>query len=102
MFLYSIGLCKKLDKLSKRKDFKDFGEWRQSISNHMYWCAASTTDGDGDMMVAKWKILPQHITNVHKNPQCRLYPKCGHGRLRGAARNRLWLKPGMCILVLNL
>lgn len=60
----------------------------------MYWCAASTPDGDGELMKAKWQILPFHITNIHKNTACPLYKVCGHGRLQGEAKNRLWLKPG--------
>lgn len=93
----NVGLCKKIDKVAKKKSFKDIGEWRHSISNHMYWCAASTPDGDAEMMKSKWQILPFHITNIHKNAACQLYPKCDHGRLRGDAKNRLWLKPGKII-----
>lgn len=88
-------MCKKIDKASKKKDVEDLGEWKQSISNHMYWCASSTPDGHPQTMVEKWKILPQHIMNIHKNPDGKIIKKCNHGRLRGEARNRLWLKPGM-------
>ena len=93
--LFLQGLCKKIDKLAKKKDFGDVGEWRQSISNHMYWCAASTPDGDGQLMQEKWKILPLHIQNIHKNNERETYPECGHGELEGESQNRLWLEPGM-------
>ena len=88
------GLSKKIDKLAKRKDCEDVGQWRQSISNHMYWCAATTPDGNGQMMQEKWKILPLHIQNIHTNTQSQLHPQCGHGQLQGDAANRLWLQPG--------
>ncbi|XP_068692699.1 uncharacterized protein [Montipora foliosa] len=90
----SKGLCKKIDKLAKKKECEDVGEWRQSISNHMYWCAASTPDGNGQMMQEKWKILPFHIQNTHENNNSQLYPECGHGELQGEAKDRLWLEPG--------
>ena len=60
----------------------------------MYWCAASTPDGNGQMMQEKWKILPFHIQDVHKNNSCQLYPECRHGELEGDAKDRLWLEPG--------
>ena len=89
-----LGLCKKIDKLAKKKECEDVGEWWQSISNHMYWCAASTPDGNGQMMQEKWKILPFHIQNTHENNNSQLYPECGHGELQGEAKDRLWLEPG--------
>lgn len=88
-----------MDKLAKRKDCGDVAEWRQSISNHMYWCAASTLDGDAELMVAKWRILPLHIQNIHHNEHNELHHECGHGELDEDARDRLWLLPGMIITV---
>ncbi|XP_068670468.1 uncharacterized protein [Montipora foliosa] len=88
------GLGKKIDKLAKKKECEDVAQWRQSISNHMYWCAASTPDGNGPLMQAKWEILPFHIQNVHADVNSNLYPECGHGELEGEARTRLWLIPG--------
>jgi len=61
----------------------------------MYWCAATTPDGNGQMMQEKWKILPLHIQNIHTNAQSDLHKECGHGQLEGDAANRLWLQPGM-------
>ena len=60
----------------------------------MYWCAASTQDGNGEKMKEKWKILPLHIQNIHVNPASPHYKKCGHGNLQGDAKNRLWITPG--------
>ena len=92
---YHTGLGKKIGKLAERKDCEDVGQWRQSISNHMYWCAASTPDGDGQMMQDKWKMLPLHIQNIHINQSSDIYPSCGHGEQEGEARDRLWRQPGM-------
>lgn len=61
----------------------------------MYWCAATTPDGNGRMMQEKWKMLPLHIQNIHVNQSSELYEECGHGELEGEARDRLWLQPGL-------
>jgi len=90
----ALGLCRKIDKLAAKKDCHDIGVWRQSISNHMYWCAATTPDGDGELILEKWKILPLHIQNIHGNPSNERYKECGHGNLQGDAKYRLWLEPG--------
>ena len=60
----------------------------------MYWFAASTPDGDGPLMQAKWKMLRLHIQILHADVNNNLYPECGHGELGGEARTRLWLIPG--------
>ena len=93
------GLCKKIDKLAKKKDCEEVGEWRQSISNHMYWCAASTPDGNGQVIKEKWKMLPLHIQNIHVNVESDVYPECGHGNLEGDAADRLWLQPGIVMAI---
>ena len=87
------GCAKRIDKLTKRKECEDVGKWRQSISNYMYWCAASTPDGDGQLIQEKGKILPLHIQNIHANGSSQLYPECGHGELDRDSRNCLWLEP---------
>ena len=61
----------------------------------MYWCAASTPDGDGEVMKAKWQIVALHTQNIHENPNCALYPECGHGILEGDSSDRLWLERGL-------
>ncbi|KAK3720962.1 hypothetical protein QZH41_006532 [Actinostola sp. cb2023] len=87
------GLGKKIDKVAKQKDCGDIAEWKQSISNHMYWCAASTPDGNGDMIKAKWEILPLHIQDIHTSNNV-LHSECGHGELEGERRDKLWIEPG--------
>ena len=43
----------------------------------MYWCAMSTKEGFGDMIVAKWKSLIRHISNKHTDHDDP-YSKTGH------------------------
>ena len=44
----NIRLKKKLQKAAIYKDCEVVGEWTKSITNHMYWWAASSPDGDGE------------------------------------------------------
>lgn len=94
MVPFFTGLGKKIDALAKRKNCQDVGKWHKAIKHHMYHVASTTPDGDGEKMVAKWQMLPLHVQNIHRNKMNKLQPKCEHARLRGATRNRLWLKPG--------
>ena len=52
-------------KLAQYKDCKVIGEWIKSITNHLYWCVASSPEGDGDEMVVRWKSLMEHICDRH-------------------------------------
>lgn len=74
------GIGKKIDTLVKQKDCENAGLWRRSIINHLYWMAATATEGNGDMLEAMWKSLTNHIQDVHEGHR-ELYPKCAHGHL---------------------
>ena len=80
-----LGLRKKLENLAKKKDCALVYKWQRSIINHLYWCIASTTDGNGEVITAKWLSLEGHIRN--KN-----FTKCCHGRLVGQVRQKKWFK----------
>lgn len=91
--LYTSALAKKIESLGKQKDLEEVGLWRQSVVNHLYWVAASTPDGDGDMMVAKWDSLLYHLQNQHTDLPNPLYPACGHPPHSDEQRNKEWLEP---------
>ena len=91
LFLFLIGLRKKLEALAKQKDCQLIGKWVKSITNHLYWCVASTHSGDGDVIKAKWLSLDNHIHNVHSG-HSQLFPQCAHGDLHGSDRNKKWFK----------
>ena len=71
-------------------------KWKNSIVNHMYWCASSTDDDDPDLKEAKWLSITNHIMNRHSGHENPLIPQCAHGRLHGRERKKKWLKPGTC------
>lgn len=66
------------------------GLWRQSITNHLYWVAASTPDGNGNVMKAKWESLMNHVQNKHEHHN-ELFPSCSHGQLEESDKE--WMKP---------
>ena len=96
-----IVLKKKLDALSKEKDCGIVSEWRRSLVNHLYWCACSS-EGDGEIMSAKWESVANHIQNMHKHHDNPLFPRCQHSQLKGRERKKKWLKPGMYIVIKRL
>jgi hypothetical protein len=79
--------------LSKERDCEAVGKWIKSICNHMYWCAASTPTGDGEVMAAKWNSVTNHIQNIHQG-HGQPFDACSHGRLTGRERKKKWMKPG--------
>ena len=83
------GLSKKIDALSKQKDCEDLSLWKKSICNHVYYCAASSANGDA--MVAKFKAVSAHVQNIHSHDDP-LYPACDHEPL--TTNERQWLESG--------
>jgi hypothetical protein len=76
--LYHAGLKKKLSKKSKMEPYKLLSHasssgntWIKSITNHLYWVVSSTEDPE--LRVARWKILIDHIRDIHT--------QCDHGPL---------------------
>jgi hypothetical protein len=86
---------KKLLKASKEKGCERIKLWIKAIRRHMYWCAISTKEGFGDMIVAKWKSLIRHISNRHIDHDDALYSNCSHGELG----KKKWIKVGMPVQI---
>ena len=79
---------KKLDKVAKKPKCAVVAPWIKSISNHLYWCAASS-GGNKQMVVEKWLSIERHITNVHEG-HGELFPRCLHGDI-----DRNWIGKGI-------
>ena len=80
---------KKLEKGAKAKDCHEIRPWIKSMSNHMYWVAASSGD-DGDLKLAKWSSILNHVSNVHEGHSVE-FPRCEHAEL---LEERQWIKKG--------
>ena len=88
------GLSKKLDGVIREKDCDDLGLWKKAVLNHLYWTAASTPDGNPDVMEAKWKSLVNHLQDIHEHDMP-AFPACYHPPLRDQDRDKQWLVPGI-------
>ena len=47
---------------------------------HIYWCVSSSSDGNSELIKAKWLSLECHIHNIHTGHGA-LFPQCVHGEL---------------------
>ena len=82
------SIYRKLLALAKKAGCGPIKEWAHSISNHLYWCAASS-QGDGELVRQKWQSISNHVANIHHGHSER-YPKCLHGTINDSA----WLVSG--------
>lgn len=82
------NIKKKIDAKGKCRDCFFLRAWSQSVSNHLYWCAASSA-GCGELVVEKWKSILRHVTNIHVD-HGQLFPRCEHGALEP----RMWMHCG--------
>ncbi|KAG0444130.1 hypothetical protein HPB47_014140 [Ixodes persulcatus] len=78
----------KIDAVSRTKAHEVLRKWKSTIIRHLYWCAR-TSDGDGDLVLAKWKSIMRHVIDIHIH-QDPLHPACAHGDIG----NRKWLEEG--------
>ena len=93
-FFLLLGLKKKLNTASNSSGNSEIKDWIQGIINNVYWVADSTPNGDGDLMLAKFSSIINHVMNVHRHEN-RLFPKCAHGELP----ERKWIQPGIFLHV---
>ena len=75
----------------QEKGFEVLKLWLKGIRKHLYWCALSTKQGFGELIVAKWISLMRHIANKHDEHPNQLYNKCAHVELEP----REWIPIGM-------
>ncbi|KAG0435527.1 hypothetical protein HPB47_018430 [Ixodes persulcatus] len=82
------GVKKKIIAVARTKQHSVLLLWLKTIIRHIYWCAR-TSNGDGQLVLAKWTSLMRHIINIHEHPDP-LHPVCEHG----STPERLWLVEG--------
>ena len=84
------SVSKKLLQASKESGCDKIKAWIKAVRGHLYWCATSTKQGFGDLIVAKWTSFLRHVNNRHSDHPDPLYSQCAHGELT----RRLWIKQG--------
>ena len=95
----SKTIIKELNKKAKKKAYKDLLPWIQSVSNHLWWSAA-TCGGDEELLREKWVSILHHVRNKHSWTGSKKFKKCAHPRLnRREIRKKCWLKEGSAAYV---
>ena len=90
----SKWVVKKLTNKAKQKGCEELAPWIQSISNHLWWSAA-TCNGSVQLLREKWKSVLYHVSNKHKWSGNTLFHQCSHRRIPSSeAKQICWLKPG--------
>ena len=90
----SKWVVKQLNKKAKKKECEELKPWIQSVSNHLWWSAA-TCNGDSELLTEKWTSVVHHVVNKHCWTGCKKFKKCEHDRLtRTQRKNTSWLTPG--------
>ena len=79
---------KRLTAAANKEENSVIKVWIPSIVAQLYWSAA-TSDGDGDLALAKWKSMANHVGNIHHHADP-LYPQCLHEELD----DRKWMRIG--------
>ena len=86
------GIGKNINALAKQKDCEQAGLWKKSIINHIYWSAASTPNGNPEVIATKYKSIMNHVIDVHTGHGHEEYDTCAHEPVLDPPR--VWLKPG--------
>ena len=93
----SKWVTKKLIKKAKKKSCVELLPWIQSVSNHLWYCAA-TCDNNASILREKWLSLLHHITGKHRwkaSKEYKLVKKCGHPRISTKDQKEIeWLESG--------
>ena len=63
IILHAFRHQEKIMAAGKRAACKILLDWAQSVSNHVYWCAASS-DGNEDLVKAKWLSVLNHVSSM--------------------------------------
>ena len=79
IILHVLGIKKKIMAAGKNSGCKILIDWAQSVSNHVYWCAASS-HGNQELVKAKWLSVLNHVCDIHEG-HGDLFPACEHGYL---------------------
>jgi hypothetical protein len=91
LFLCLLEVTKVLTKIGKFSGCETINGWIKACTNHLYWCATTTPDGNGEVIYAKFQSFFSHIINKHSNLENQVFNKCAHG---DAIEPRKWLDQG--------
>jgi hypothetical protein len=89
--VFNTEVTKVLTKVAKVSGCEAVTEWIKSCTNHLYWSAITTHDGNGEVIWDKFSSFLSHVVDEHENLDNPLFNKCGH---REIIEPRKWLDKG--------
>lgn len=93
------SIVKALNKKAKLRQCEELAHWIQSVSNHLWWSAA-TCNGEVKLLREKWVSVLHHVRNKHSWNDTEIFRKCAHPRLNHRqVRRKCWLEPGSAAYV---
>lgn len=84
------SIAKGMLKLGKEKGCERIHKWIKGVRRHLYWCATTTKQGLGPLIVAKWKAIVRHVADLHDKHPDKCFTKCAHEELQP----RKWISIG--------
>ena len=91
IFLSLIEVAKVLMKIAKVSGCEAISEWIRPCTNHLYWSAKTTHDGNAEVIWAKFSSFLSHVVNEHENLDNPVFNECGH---KDVIEPRKWLDKG--------
>ena len=89
----SKSITKRLLAASQEKGNEILKSWMKGIRNHLYWCAVSTKQGFGELIIAKWKSIMHHVADQHSDHPDPLFQNCAHEEIEP----RDWIPKGLSL-----
>ena len=80
-----------LTKIAKISGCEGISEWIKPCTNHLYWSARTTKNGNGEVIWAKFSSFFSHVVDEHANLENPIFNKCGH---KENIEPRKWLEEG--------
>jgi hypothetical protein len=78
LLIFNVEVTKVLTKIAKASRCEAISEWIKLCTNHLYWSAKTTHDGNGEVIWAKFSSFLSHVVGKHENLDNPVFNKCGH------------------------
>ena len=69
---------KNLTKITKENSCDELSAWIQPCVNHLHCSAATTPDGNGQLISVRFKSFLSHVVDTHTNLADPLFNKCAY------------------------
>ena len=89
-----LEVQKVLQKIAKKKGYDCLLEWIKPCANHLYWCATTTLNGDGQVIWDKFESFFSHIIDKHQDLTNKWFNRCAR---KENITDRKWLLEGIYV-----